>query len=199
MPRTWFVSSDQRLLVQLQDDRLNLNWRRVEPGDRYPRYAVLRPKFDELRGQLDEVLERNGREPAVVDYVEVSYINELAPAAELPGDAHPKLADMLTTVSAVGPGGFLPEPEDEGYAARFRIHSEDMSEPVGRLVVGTDTAYRTSDQRPIYLLKLSANLVGLFTTKDAVIDMLDLGRSWIVKSFLQLTTPEIQSTWGSSS
>lgn len=197
MPRTWFVGVDQRLLVQLQADRLTFNWRRVEPGDRYPHYAELRPKFDVIRGQLDDILKRSGREPATIDHVEVSYINELASVDEPSGNTHPTLANMLTTVEDIEPDGFLPKPEDAGYMARFRIQSQDgRDEPAGRLIVSTDAAYRTIDQRPIYLLKLSANLVGTFTTREAVIDMLDLGRRWIVEGFLQLTTPEIQNTWG---
>ncbi len=197
MPRTWFISSDQRLLVQLQADRLTFNWRRVEPEDRYPHYAVLRPKFDVLRGRLDGILKQGGRESATVDHVEVSYINELASIDRQSGETHPVLADMLTTVEDIGPDGFLPTPEDAGYMARFRIPSTEGSDvPLGRLIVSTDAAYRMADQRPIYLLKLNANLVGAFTSAEAIVDMLDLGRSWIVKGFLQLTTTEIQKTWG---
>jgi uncharacterized protein (TIGR04255 family) len=197
MPRTWFESPDRRLLVQLQADRLIFNWRRVEREDTYPHYNVLRPKFDALHEQLEGILRRQKGEPGTVDNVEVSYINELASSDEPSGYTHPGLADMLTTVASVEPGGFLPEPEDAGYMARFRIPSPDgTGKPVGRLLVSTDPAYRTSDQRPIYLLKLSANLVGTSSTREAVVDMLDLGRRWVVEGFLQLTTPAIQSTWG---
>jgi uncharacterized protein (TIGR04255 family) len=197
LPRTWFVGTDRRLLVQLQADRLTLNWRRVELGDTYPRYASLRPTFDALRTQLDEIIARLGREAPLVDQVEVTYINELASADEPSSDRHPPLASMLTTVVDLEPDGFLPPPEDVGYLARFRIHSPDgAQQPAGRLLVSTDAAYRTADQRPIYLLKLTANLVGALNTQDSVIDMLNLGRTWVVKGFLQLTTPEIQGQWG---
>lgn len=197
LPRTWFLGADQRLLVQLQADRLMLNWRRVELGDTYPRYATLRPKFDALREQVGGIISRLGRDRPVVDQVEVTYINELAGTHEPAPDRHPPLAGMLTTIVDLGSGGFLPLPEDVGYLARFRIPAPDGSgEPIGRLLVSTDAAYRKADQQPIYLLKLTANFVGRLTTEESVIDMLNIGRSWVVNGFLQLTTPEIQAQWG---
>ena len=197
MPRTWFLSSDRRLLVQLQADRLTLNWRRVEVGDEYPRYATLRPKFDAIRGQLIDILKGLGRESAQIDHVEVTYINELAESEEDSAeDRHPSLAAMLTTVNDVDADGFLPLAEDVGYLARFRIRSPDGEQAIGRLLVSTDPAYRTSDQRPIYLLKLTASLVIPSDLEDSVIEMLNLGRSWVVHGFLQLTTKEIQANWG---
>lgn len=197
LPRTWLVSSDQRLLVQLQADRLTLNWRRVELDDAYPRYAGLRPQFDGLRGRLAEIISGLGRDRPIIDQVEVSYINELAGPDQPAAARHPALAGMLATVVDVGSGGFLPPPEDAGYLARFRIPAPDGTEqPAGRLLVSTDPAYRTADQRPIYLLKLTANLVGALATEESVIDMLNLGRRWVVNGFLQLTTPDVQAQWG---
>lgn len=197
LPRTWFISSDQRLLVQLQADRLTLNWRRVELGDAYPRYAALRPKFDALRRQLAEIVRGLGRDRPIVDQIEVSYINELAGPDEPPAHRHAALAGMLATVVDLEPGGFLPPPEDVGYLARFRIPAPDgVDQPAGRLLLSTDPAFRTVDERPIYLLKLTASLVGIYATEESVVDMLNLGRSWIVNGFLQVTTPEIQAQWG---
>lgn len=197
LPRTWFVSSDQRLLVQLQGDRLILNWRRVDMGDEYPRFETLRPRFDSLRAELGAIIERLGRKRPAVDQVEVTYINELADPLNLAPDRHPALAQMLTTIAGPPSGGFLPPPEDEGYLARFRITSERAaSEPMGRLLVSTDAAYRTADQAPIYLLKLTANLGGELREEAAIIESLDLGRNWIVNGFLQLTAPELHERWG---
>ncbi len=36
--RTWLVTADETRLVQIQDDRLFVNWRRVGPGEAYPRF-----------------------------------------------------------------------------------------------------------------------------------------------------------------
>jgi uncharacterized protein (TIGR04255 family) len=196
LPLTQFLTPDDRFMVQLQGDRLTLNWRRVEQDDKYPRYRVLRPKFDEVFMMLLAVLERCGRDIRPLDYVEVSYTNELATDGESGGNAHPGLANMLTTLRDTETGGFLPRPEDVGFQARFRIPSpEDGLNPVGRLTVTTEPGYRSIDQRPIYLLMLRAGLIGAFAPGEVNVIM-DIGREWVVKGFLELTTPAIQETWG---
>src|SRR5687768_12321700 len=42
LPRLWLVSQSGEELVQLQHDRLSLNWRRVGTSTSYPRYKHLR-------------------------------------------------------------------------------------------------------------------------------------------------------------
>jgi uncharacterized protein (TIGR04255 family) len=46
--RLWSLTEDQSLLVQVQHDRLLLNWRKLADGDPYPRYRRLREVFTGL-------------------------------------------------------------------------------------------------------------------------------------------------------
>lgn len=73
--RVWATSADQGWLVQSQDDRLLLNWRRVVEGQGYPGYfEEIRPKFE---GLLDLISE--DEEPEIVPLVaEFSYVNQIA-------------------------------------------------------------------------------------------------------------------------
>jgi hypothetical protein len=179
-----------------------LNWRRVAVGDEYPRYKALRPKFDELRETLRGILAKLGRPAPQTNHVEVSYSNELLLGSWNAPDAHPPLSTFLTTVCEPpsAADSFLPAPEDTTYGARYRIHHATSREvPAGRLVVITDAAYRTSDLRPIYLLRLSAYLVGTFTEEGEITETLDRGREWVVKGFLDMVKPEIQRDWGPTS
>lgn len=195
LPRTWFVSTDQRYLLQAQSDRLIFNWRRVEVGDAYPRYRAIRPKFDELRERLGRILADLGRPAPVIDLVEVTYINELAGLGPTSPEQHPPLGRLLRTVSDLGDGTFLPEPEDAGFVARYRIAPEEGGQPIGRLAVRTDPGYRTSDHQPIYLLNLTANIVGNYSNDDQVKECFDLGRKWVVRGFLDLTATDLQQRW----
>lgn len=45
LPRTWLISPDGTRLIQLQGDRISLNWRRAGEAGAYPRYATLRREF----------------------------------------------------------------------------------------------------------------------------------------------------------
>ncbi|MCP9491031.1 MAG: TIGR04255 family protein [Solirubrobacteraceae bacterium MAG38_C4-C5] len=195
LPRTRFISTDEQTLLQLQADRFLFNWRRVSADDAYPRYETLRPRFDALRQRLIEVLDGLGRPTPVVDHVEVSYINELSFPGHPSARTHASLSALVSTVSDLPRGGFLSEPEDVGYSARFRIPRADGTGPMGRLIARTEPAYRSADGRPIHLLTLTANLVGSFASDTAVIDALDLGRRWVVNGFLEMTTPELHANW----
>jgi len=45
LPRFFFISKDQRHLVQLQRDRFLQNWRKIGEDTEYPRYDCLCPEF----------------------------------------------------------------------------------------------------------------------------------------------------------
>lgn len=195
LPRTRFISTDERTLLQLQADRFLFNWRRVSADDEYPRYETLRPRFDALRQRLTEVLDGLGRPMPQVDHVEVSYINELTIPGRPSTRKHASLAALVSTVNDLPRSAFLPDPEDVAYSARFRIPRADGTGPTGRFIARTEPAYRSADGQPIHLLTLTANLVGSFANDTEVIDALDLGRRWVVNGFLEMTTPELHASW----
>lgn len=75
--RLWFVSRDGASLVQLQPDRLYVNWRSTEAASAYPRWAHVRDTFAErLHDVFEFVHLAEGRVPAI-GQVEVTYINAL--------------------------------------------------------------------------------------------------------------------------
>ncbi|NLP84168.1 TIGR04255 family protein [Microbacterium sp. CFH 90308] len=81
--RVWSESLESDWLLQTQDDRLLLNWRRVADGARYPGYdEAIRPEITRV---LDLVASRS--EPSLHPLVaEFSYVNKVA--TELPGLHH---------------------------------------------------------------------------------------------------------------
>jgi uncharacterized protein (TIGR04255 family) len=111
LPRAWFLSESEVQLVQLQHDRLTLNWREVEQGAPYPRYGQLRERFEELFGVLGDIL-RDVEQSADVNLVEVTYVNpiDLAPPV---GDGHPDLAKIVNRVRPRPRNAFLPEAEEK--------------------------------------------------------------------------------------
>ena len=48
LPRFWFVSEDGLRLVQVQEDRVAFNWRRLGRDVPYPRYGTLRSEFERI-------------------------------------------------------------------------------------------------------------------------------------------------------
>lgn len=72
-PRLWNASQDQQWLVQLQDDRLLLNWRKVDAACTYPKYETIRTEFERVLSMLDIPI---GQElvPLVAEF---SYVNHI--------------------------------------------------------------------------------------------------------------------------
>ncbi|MCH8270486.1 MAG: TIGR04255 family protein, partial [Planctomycetes bacterium] len=57
-PRHWFVNDDSSELVQLQQDRLIQNWRKVPGSKPYPRFETIRPKFEKQARDLIVFIDR---------------------------------------------------------------------------------------------------------------------------------------------
>ncbi len=197
MPRTWFLSEDERHLVQLQGDRLIVNWRKRDPSDTYPRYARLRPNFEERLSELRGCLADARRADPAVSLVEVTYVNELAWPDVRPGDVHPPLSRVLRAFRDEGGTGFLPRPEDAMLQSRFRISDpETGTDPAGRLHTALQPAFRAEDLTPIYILKMTAHLVMQMSDDAGIVRALDLGREWVVRGFDEVTSTELHGIWG---
>src|SRR5437660_499585 len=75
--RVFLLSNDQRYVVQLQDTRFNLNWRKVERGDQYPRFAAVFEKFQQAWGAFSEFAELAGVGSLIPSRYELTYVNHL--------------------------------------------------------------------------------------------------------------------------
>ena len=73
--------------------------------------------------------------------------------------------------------------------ARFLIPGE-AGEPIGRLHVDLQPAVRTSDNRPMYVLHLTAR----GQVSDGL-EFFDIGRDWIVQTFKRLTSSSMHDVW----
>ena len=104
-PRCWFVTRGGQQLIQLQQDRLILNWRRIQVDDVYPRYERLRPELERVANELALFFEQEGLGNVVPNQCEVSYINHIE-AAEWAqrGELH-RVLSFWQRISATG----LPE------------------------------------------------------------------------------------------
>lgn len=196
LPRTWFLSESEVQLVQLQHDRLTLNWREVEQGAPYPRYGQLRERFEELFGVLGDIL-RDVEQSADVNLVEVTYVNpiDLAPPV---GDGHPDLAKIVNRVRPRPRNAFLPEAEDAQLQARWRIPGDALGRagPAGRLYVSATPGLRPPKNTPIYMVNVTGRVIPTGGDLDSTMEALDLAHRWVVLGFRDLTTTDMHRQWG---
>jgi uncharacterized protein (TIGR04255 family) len=192
-PRYWFISEDENRLIQLQPDRLLLNWRKRRPDDQYPRYRILREEFRARYSDLLAALPPARQPEAVPSWCELTYINHVE-AAGAAGRTHRPLSHILRLVSAprltaVGP------PEDTQLQQRHVVRDDDRG-PIGRLYITAAPALRSSDRSPIYVLTLLARLQPAERSVEAVMAALDRARTLLVDTFKEITTPRMHSLWG---
>jgi uncharacterized protein (TIGR04255 family) len=59
MPKCWFMNDEGTRLVQLQNDRFVLNWRRMQTDEPYPHYPQLKSEFERKFGDFIQFLQEN--------------------------------------------------------------------------------------------------------------------------------------------
>jgi uncharacterized protein (TIGR04255 family) len=186
-PRIWFINDRGSEMIQVQNDRFIKNWRKEAEGAQYPHYdETIRPNFDRDYAIFLAFLEKNRLGAPRVSQCEVTYVNHI-----LAGQGWERYGDLEKIFTFWRPPDlFLPVPaEDLRLHARFVIPGED-GKPIGRLHVDVQPAVRTSDNRPMYVLHLTARgQVG------AGVDFFDIGREWIVTTFKRLTTGSMHNIW----
>ncbi len=89
--RYWFLSDAGSNLIQVQHDRLVVNWRRGDESGLYPRYQHMRNIFRDKATEFENFLAETSMGKLRINQAEVSYIN----AIEAPGDKIGQLDQLL--------------------------------------------------------------------------------------------------------
>lgn len=199
LPRSWFVSDDGSRVIQLQGDRLILNWRKSPPDASYPRYNKLRPILDKQLDTLGGLLREAGKPEPTINFCEVTYVNQIDVPGSEPGPSHPDLAEVLRFMLPIAKCSFkfLPsKAEDQNVRTRVRIPGRrDLNQPGGRLLLSCDPVFRLENQRPIFLLNLSAHVLPEEPSLDSAWEALDIGHEWVVEGFRDVTTKRMHAAW----
>ncbi len=192
VPRLWFLNEQGTELIQVQSDRFIHNWRKMQGLDPYPRYEPIRDKFRDEVETLGQFLKDEGLGSVAVTQCEVTYVNHIEPSGVW--GRHGQLEMVVRGWSRLPAEGFLPEAEDGALRLRFVIRSE-AGEPIGRLHTAVQPASKKSDNSPILALNLTARGAPLGEGIEGAFAFFDLGRRWVVKGFVELTTPEMHRVW----
>lgn len=186
--RIWAISADDVLLLQTQNDRLILNWRRVNPNTKYPGYlGFLRAEFQRRWNSLTQFLSDNDMPAPIPTLVEFNYVNAVAlelddslegvvtvvqtPVEELPGE------DRFTQFSLIRE---VVQSETDPYTTQITISGQPQPAPTG--------------ERQLFFNVVAKSLVGSRT--DDPLAALDAAHALAIHSFARLVTKEKQDEWG---
>lgn len=191
-PSPRFFCSSGSDLVQLQVDWFAYNWRKTSENPEYSRYEKGRDKFklwlQKFQAFLKESLDVPSLEPT---QCEVTYVNHIQLTTDVKDEG--PFGRVLQHVSPTN-GEFLSSPDTARYWANYTI--DEGSDPLGRLLIYAEHMTAKEELTPVLFLNLAARGKPLSTGLDGVFDFLDIGRKWIVKGFVDITTPLQHERWG---
>lgn len=181
--RHLFTSADGSRMLQLQADRLILNWRRPQGGGAYPRYPALRAEVQRRLSELQDFSRDRRGAPLLVRQVEVTYVNLIAGTGGVPA-----LADVLVGQAETA-DDWLGTLQEERLVRRWSAAGpEELSLSS---VAAPGGVYEDS---PVLALTLSVR--GTVPTTERVWDTLDSAHAHLVRSFTALTLPSMHERWG---
>jgi uncharacterized protein (TIGR04255 family) len=193
LPRLWLINDAGNELVQIQPDRLIVNWRKGAEDEAYPRYTSVLARFERAVATFEKVVASENLGTVVPSQCEVTYVNHIVSGHGW--ITHGEADQILTVWQNKYSDDFLTRPEDSGFAARFLI-GEDRNAPQGRLHVNFQPAFRSTDGRPMYVLTLVARGAPLDQTSSGVLKFLNLGHQYVIRGFTSLTTSHMHAIWG---
>lgn len=186
--RLWFVSRDGTSLVQLQPDRLYINWRSTEAASAYPRWGHVRDTFAErMRDVFEFVHLAEGRVPAI-GQVEVTYINAIDDE-----DGKPAALQGVLKAWSANDDHHLGGAQEARAALVYRV--PDMGRAPVRLYVEAAPGKRLTGE-PTSFLTLTVRGAPVEDDLAASIEFADKGHDHIVSSFAELTPPAMHTLWG---
>jgi hypothetical protein len=173
--RTWFVDSSQDHIIQIQNDRLIVNWRRVSGAD-YPRFPEVRRRFELAWSDVQALTADLTGAPAAVDQLEVSYINNIAAA---PQKALVAFDNILGS--------------DDGFTQVAATFTKDAASPdwgKAVLTIGINSVAAPSEALSVTLTVRAVPVVGA-----SPLAAIDRAHELIVKTFSEITTASMQVEW----
>lgn len=185
LPRVWFIKSDQQRLIQLQDDRLYFNWRRIKAEEPYPQYKSIIKDFKKYLLVFEKFLEDEKLGTVNPERCELSYINHI-PKGE-GWDSFLDINNLFRDIRWNTDSRFLPAPIHLGGQVTFKLPDNK-----GYLDLTLQQAKRKTDKIPMFVLQNKATGIGEDKNIDAVWEWFNIAHEWIVCGFTDLTTDSIQ-------
>jgi uncharacterized protein (TIGR04255 family) len=184
LPRFWFSSADEAMLVQLQRNAFLLNWRKRD--QLYPHYETVKREFDRVYSVFAEFVRETVGQAFAIEAAELTYIN-----LALAGDYWGGVTDIARVIPSFRPievgvaGAAL---ADTTQATVWRV-AKDLT-----LTAKVQTGKRTTDKRDALVFELSAKgRVGSAATKAEADAWFSRAHELTGQAFRGMTNPDIQA------
>jgi uncharacterized protein (TIGR04255 family) len=185
MPRVWFISNDETCLIQLQPDRLLFNWREGPSQKAYPRFKNIVAQFRPIFAKFKKFVSSNKLGQLSLIQTEVTYINHIKFSGGF--DTFAAIGELFPDLSWRRGERFVAPPDN------FQFRSTHPLPNDNKLFTSIASAKSRADQVPLIRFDLSARGSALDLKKsDEIWRWYDQANTWIVDSFLDLTSKAMQ-------
>lgn len=182
-PLFWLLDDSGQNLIQLQRDRLVVNWRKLAPDQPYPSFGSILPRWKEAWAMLQQALLARQLGELTPNACEVSYFNAIDPPPS-------EFGHLVNAWSGTNSDAFLPDPSEVRVAVQYPLPDE-----AGSLSMELLPGIRPDTGAEAVLLRTSARGWPAQPTHDAVLGFFDVAHEWIVRGFASFTAPSMHQRW----
>jgi uncharacterized protein (TIGR04255 family) len=184
--RMMCVSENDQFVLQIQDTRVHLNWRKTKSDDRYPRYQNVLTRFEKVSSAFIEFIRReNIGQPQILRY-ELSYFNHIRLEKDVARSVEDNI--KLFQFSPIT-NSYISPPEAVNAVWRFAMPSQR-----GTATVTLNNGVDQSSGENLLVLVLTCT--GPISESYSATAWYDSAHEWIVRSFTDLTTERAHQLWG---
>ncbi len=185
-PRVWLIGQKGNDLVQIQKDRFYYNWRKIDPLDEYPRHENVLRNFRTNLEIFLAFVKDFGLGSIEPQHCELTYINHIPKGEGWESNAN--IGDLFPDIRWRNQQSrFLSPPAGLSWEVFFPLPDD-----AGQLRVSLRQGIRKLDKLPILVLDLTAKGLGADKSMDAIWYWFQLGHKWIVSTFADIASEEIQ-------
>jgi uncharacterized protein (TIGR04255 family) len=188
--RYWFLNDRGTRMLQVQQTRFILNWRKMDTEEVYPHYPEIRQNLVDEYAHFERFLDAESLPRPGFNQVELTYVNHVPVS---PGAARLAVQRIVRLWRGEPEDSVVPVAEDVSFQVRYVMPS--MESPLGRLYVTLETRYRLTDNVPVLVLQMVARGAPEGPGLAGALAFMDRGHRWIVQSFAAITTPEMHHVW----
>lgn len=184
IPRMMLSTEDGQYLIQVQEDRFILNWRKVSADCTYPRHELIKNRLFDAFEKFKVTILGLGEGKPIPNQFEITNVNLIRSNGDNITDL---FEDVLTNQ-------YFNRQEEgvEGLSVSLRHVLKDGGEPVGRLYTTIDSDSAPEIDEGVVTLKFTARMHP--TASEPKNDFLFL-RNKINESFVSVTSSQLQREW----
>lgn len=183
--RMMMISTDNAFVVQVQEDRFNLNWRKTSADLQYPRFEKVFKRFSEMWGEFGNFVSVSSAVEIKPSHYELTYVNHIDPG-ETQFAAGVEANVLMFNWSRLE-AKFLPIPRSVSAAWQFVL-------PANKGYLTANLTHGTRAGRELMVLNMACN--GPALPEFSLTEWFDTAHEWIVRGFIDLTTASAHKRWG---